>query len=74
MVIKVKAKQWGHSIGLIIPKETIDNLKIKPGEDLMIQVERKKNPLKELFGTLKSKKSTEQMIKEVRKELGSKWM
>ncbi len=74
MTIKVKTKQWGHSIGIIIPKEIINNLKIKPGEDLMIQVEKKENPLKELSGTLKSKKSTEQMIKEVRKELESKWM
>ncbi len=74
MTIEVKTKQWGNSIGVIIPKEVVNTLKIKPEETILIKVERKENPLKELFGTLKSKKSTEQMIKEVRKELESKWM
>lgn len=74
MTIEVKTKQWGNSIGVIIPKEVVNTLKIKPEETILIEVERKENPLKKLFGTLKSKKSTEQMIKEVRKELESKWM
>lgn len=74
MAIEVKTKQWGNSIGVIIPKKVVNTLKIKPEETILIEVEKKENPLKELFGTLKSKKSTEQMIKGVRKELESKWM
>ncbi|MEK6894160.1 MAG: hypothetical protein AABX10_01725 [Nanoarchaeota archaeon] len=74
MAIEVKTKKWGNSIGIIIPSETIEKLRIKPEERIVIQIERKTNVLKEMFGILKSKKSAKQMIQEARKELESKWM
>ncbi len=74
MAIEVKAKQWGNSIGIVIPKDVVDNMRIKPGESVLIEVEKKENPLKELFGALKFKKSTEKLLKETRKELESKWI
>lgn len=74
MVIEVKAKQWGHSIGVIIPKELVDTLKINPGENIIIEVEKKENPLKELFGFAKGMKITRKRFLEHRKEFESKWM
>ena len=38
-----------------------------------IEEDNKENILKELFGVMKSKKSTEQLLEESRKELESKW-
>jgi len=74
MAIQVKAKKWGNSIGFIIPSEAIEKLHIKPDENLEIEISKSSNVLKEMFGTMKSKKSAKQMIEEVRKELESKWM
>lgn len=48
---------------------------MKVGEELTASIEKKGNVLKELFGAGKSiKKSAEQMVKEAKKELESKWM
>lgn len=74
MAIEVELKEWGNSLGVIIPKEVVNNLRVKSGEKILIQVERRENPLKELFGSLKFNKPTKQIIKENRKLLESKWM
>jgi len=74
MAIQVKTKKWGNSIGIIIPSEAIEKFNIKPEEEIVIEIERKNNILKELFGKAKFKKPTGQIIKEVREELKSKWM
>ena len=42
-------------------------------ENNIIDGENKENVLKEMFGVMKSKKSTEQLLAESRKELESKW-
>ena len=68
MTIEVKTKKWGNSIGIIIPSETVERLRIKPEEKIVIQIEKKTNVLREMFGSMKSKKSSEQMLQEVRKE------
>ena len=40
----------------------------------LTDMQAKENPLKELFGALKFKKSTEEILKEARKELEGKWL
>ncbi len=74
MSIQVKTKQWGNSIGIIIPSEIVERWSIKPEENIVIEIEKRENVLKELFGSLKSKKSAETLVKEARKDLESKWM
>ena len=75
MAIEVKTKKWGNSIGIIIPSETIERLNIKPDEEIIINIEKKSNVLKEMFGSMKFKgKSTEELLHESREELKSKWM
>lgn len=70
----VKTKKWGNSVGLVLPAEFVKQQHIHPGEELVIELKKKQNVLKELFGALPFKKSTEQLLKETRKELDSKWM
>lgn len=72
-MIATKIKKWGNSIGVIIPKEEANKLNLKEDQEVTIEI-KKENPLKELFGTLKFKKSTEEILKETRKEFESKWM
>jgi len=69
MVISVKTKEWGNSIGIILPREIVEKLSIAPGEELVIDVKRKQNVLKELFGSMHFKKRTKDLLREVRKEL-----
>lgn len=38
-----KPKKWGNSIGIIIPKEIIEQQKITLKDELIIHVEKKKN-------------------------------
>ena len=67
-MICTKTKQWGNSIGIIIPKQLVREMNIKPEEEICIDITKKKtNVLKELFGALPSKKSAEDVLREARK-------
>lgn len=66
MAITVKTKSWGNSTGLIIPSDIVKNLRISPGEEIMISIQKKENTLKELFGSLKFKRNPSITLKEVR--------
>jgi antitoxin component of MazEF toxin-antitoxin module len=74
MAIEAMTKRWGNSIGVVIPNEAVDKLSLKPNELVVIEITKKENVLKELFGAIRIKKSTEQIIKEVRAESESKWL
>ncbi len=74
MAIETKTKKWGNSIGVVIPAETVERLKLKPGEQITIDVEKKQNVLKELFGSLRFTRSTKMILEEVREELEGKWL
>lgn len=70
----VRTKRWGNSLGVLLPAHFVKEEHIMPGEELVIEVKKKQNVLKELFGALPFKKTTKQLLKETRKELESKWM
>ena len=73
-MICAKTKQWGNSIGVIIPKDMVREMGIKPNEEICFEVKKRKtNALKELFGALPFSKPTEQLLRESRKELESKY-
>ncbi|MEK6886814.1 MAG: AbrB/MazE/SpoVT family DNA-binding domain-containing protein [Nanoarchaeota archaeon] len=74
MAIEVKTKKWGNSIGIVIPVQVAEQLNIKPEEEIVIEIEKKNNILKEMFGKAKFKKSAKKMIEDFRKEYESKWM
>ncbi len=61
----VTARKWGNSIGATLPAETVKKEKIKPNDKLVLEV-RKIVPIKELFGTFKTNKSTQQIKDELR--------
>ncbi len=61
-----KTRKWGSSLGVIIPKEVVKGLKLKENQDVVIDIKPKENPLKELFGSVKLSKPTEQILKEIR--------
>ncbi len=72
IMVKGKLKKWGNSFGVIIPKEVIGECGYKENEEVeFFIVKPKANVLRETFGILKrkGKKSTEQLMREIDKEL-----
>ncbi len=59
-----KVRKWGNSYGLIIPQAIMQSKHLKEGEEVEAIIIKKSNVLRETFGTMKFKKSTEQMMKE----------
>ena len=65
MEAKLKAKQIGGSIGVIIPKEIVDKERIFPEDTIKIKIE-KNDDLNWLWGRFKDiKKPTEQIMREI---------
>ena len=68
MEFKTKAKEWGNSLGIIIPREIANKEHIKANEEVIVEIKRK-NMLKKVFGSLKGWKINTQKLKdELRKE------
>lgn len=59
------ARKWGNSVGVTLPAEVIREEHIKPNDKVMVKV-KKVVPIKELFGTLKTKRSTQSLKDELR--------
>jgi len=70
-MIACKTKHLGNSIGVILPKNIVRKKNIKPNEWILVDIEEKKNVLKELFGALRFKKPTKMLIEESRRILGT---
>ena len=62
--VKSKVREWGRSLGIVLPKEDIKHEGIKEGDTVTILVSKKRNVLKETFGTLKFKRPTDEILKE----------
>ena len=68
-MIITKTRKWGSSLGIVIPKEAVVELKLKEDQDVIIDIKPKDSPLKELFGALnelKIKKPTKNLLNELR--------
>ena len=69
MEIKARTKKWGNSIGILIPKQVVNEEKIKPNQEITLMISTK--PItkgKDIFGTLKFKEPTEKLMREIDKE------
>lgn len=68
--IRSKLRKWGNSFGIIVPQKVIEDEQAKEGDNIIILLKKEEdNILKEMFGSFKFKKSTEQLLKEVDNEL-----
>lgn len=63
--VVVTARKWGNSIGVTFPAELVEREMIRPNDRVVVIVKRAR-PIKELFGTLKTRKSTAELMREVR--------
>ena len=68
MEVKAKAKRWGSSLGVVLPKELVEAKKIRENDEILIEV--KNRPLaKEFFGRFprKSKRTAQEIKDEMRR-------
>jgi antitoxin component of MazEF toxin-antitoxin module len=63
--VTTRVRKWGNSYGIIIPIGVLKSKGIDEGEEIdAIILKKKKNVLREMFGKVKFKKSTAQLMKE----------
>ncbi len=62
-------KRWGSSVGLILPKGSLKKEDLKVGQRVIVRVMKKISPLRQTFGTLKFRKSTEELLRESDQEM-----
>ncbi|MDP2924991.1 MAG: hypothetical protein Q8N99_01325 [Nanoarchaeota archaeon] len=75
MISETKIKAIGTSIGIIIPAEIVRNMDLKLDESVLIDIRKKENILKDMFGRGNVKgRLKESTLKELRKELEGKWL
>jgi antitoxin component of MazEF toxin-antitoxin module len=63
--VQSRIRRIGNSLGIVIPIDEIKRHGITEGDIVEIEIERKVN-LKEMFGSLKFSKGTQQMKDEAR--------
>ncbi len=64
MEVICKPRRWGNSLGVTLPKEIVEKEKIKEGEEIIVEVRKKKVDLNEFFGRLKGAKVDAQKMKD----------
>lgn len=53
---------------MVIPKEQAEKAHLKPGDKVELIILKKKNPIKETFGTFKFSRPIEEIMREADKE------
>ena len=66
--VEAKVRKWGRSFGVVIPKEKVKEEGIKENETITLLITKKTNVLKETFGTMKFKRSTQEILDESDRE------
>ncbi|HJX05206.1 MAG TPA: hypothetical protein VJ461_00680 [Candidatus Nanoarchaeia archaeon] len=66
MAVEVTLRKWGNSIGGVFPKSFVEEHGLKPNETILVDV-MKKTDLTPIFGSLKFKRSAQEMKDEARK-------
>jgi len=65
---EAQVKEWGRSVGIVIPKDAVLKERIAVGDTVKILINKKGNPLKNTFGIIKFKRSTEEILREIDKD------
>jgi len=71
---ETRLKAWGNSVGVVIPKEDIKKEGLHVDQKVKVVITPVKTlKVKDIFGKLKLKRSTKELLKEVDEELDSKF-
>ena len=64
--VETIARKWGNSIGISLPRDVVEKANIKPNRELKVFIPDKKVDLFKVFGTLKIKKPTQEVLDKIR--------
>ena len=69
-------RAWGNSVGIVIPKNELEDLNLSINDEVEIIITKRTNPLEDVFGKLKdfkpsSHKTNDEILKEIDNELKS---
>ena len=67
--IESEVKKWGNSLGIVIPRDAARKIRLEPRQRVKVVILRNRNVLAATFGTLKFRKSTARMMREIDREL-----
>ena len=71
---KARLRNWGNSLGVVVPKEEAIKQKLQPDQEVNVMITPSKTlKVKDIYGKLKFKKSTDQIMKEIDEDLDSKF-
>ncbi len=73
MEIQATVRKLGNSLGILFPAARAEELQIHEGDKVVADVEKTANPLKELFGKKHFIRPTDEILREARADLRSKW-
>ncbi|MEK6914867.1 MAG: AbrB/MazE/SpoVT family DNA-binding domain-containing protein [Nanoarchaeota archaeon] len=59
---KTKIREWGNSLGIVIPKEIVIKERLHTNDDVIVTIS-KKDTLEDFFGKLKNSKIDPQKMK-----------
>jgi len=71
-----RLKSWGNSLGVIVPKEKVEKEDLKTEQEVKVVITPKKMlKVENILGKLKKwKRSTEEIMRDVDRELDSKFL
>ena len=69
---KAILRQWGSSLGVVVPKDVIRQEHFREGEEVVIEIHKKKT-LQDVFGSMKDLKIDSQKMKDDLRKEWSKW-
>lgn len=67
--IKVKLRKWGNSLGVVLPQEILKAQNAKEGDEVFVIVKKERPNLRKLYGAYKFKQSTDEIMREIDREL-----
>ncbi len=65
--VAATARRWGNSIGIALPKDAVEKANIKPDETVEVFIHDKKVDISKIFGALKIKTPTQNILDEIRR-------
>ena len=65
-MVHAVVKRWGNSFGIVLPRDLVRERRLVENEIVEIEITRTVPPPSSLFGTLKTKRSTQKMKDEMR--------
>ena len=65
-MVQAVVKKWGNSYGIILPVKIVRSFELTENDVIDIQIKKKVKAIGSLFGTYKSKRSTQKIKDELR--------